>query len=450
VGILGKARRAMLIVLAVTGCARVHSRDLEGDVPTGTAVPIHGVLRTAGLGTAIACAGDLTGDGIPDLAVSAPRMATGVDGAGAVYVFAGPVDGTLELGSAVAVLYGETAEDQAGISLSSSGDLNGDGRADLVVGSWAAGGEERGAAYVVFGPIAGEQSLSDADVALYGGEPGDHGGFALASGDVDGDGNDDLAVSSFHAERGGSVYLFFGPIARGDRPLSSSDTRIGAARPDDHVGISLASGDLTGDGIDDLVVGAPLSDGGTVHVVSLPTRGTIAIADAAAHLVGVGTEEAGSSVTVGDVTGDGVADLVVGAPGAEAAPGTVGGIYVVPGPIAGTHALSSFDTIVGEAPIDGFGVSVAAGFDRDADGIGDLLVGAWGLDVATEGEGAGYFFYGRPRAGVGRDTGVRLLGEGEGARAGMAVAACEGWGRATLVVGAPGTDEGAGAVFLFP
>jgi hypothetical protein len=187
-----------------------------------------------------------------------------------------------------------------------------------------------------------------------------------------------------------------------------------------------------------------------VYVVSRPPRGTLSITTAVATYTGVGFEEVGSSLTLGDVDGNGTADLVVGAPGGESEAGTTGAAYVVPGPVSGEHAIHDFATLHGEAPIDGFGVSVASGFDRDGDGVDDLVVGAWGLDAMTDGEGAGYFFYGPPRAGPAREHAARFLGEGIGARAGMAVTACEGWDGTTVVIGAPGAVGAAGEVFLFP
>jgi hypothetical protein len=145
--------------------------------------------------------------------VGAPFHDGGAEDAGAVYVARGPA--TVDMNSPVAELVGEGEGDRLGTSVAVAGDVDGDGFQDLLAGAPGRdeGGEDAGAAYLVFGPILGEIAAADADVRVVGGAPFDFLGHAAAGvGDVDADGFPDVLVGApFRdglAPSSGAAYLF--------------------------------------------------------------------------------------------------------------------------------------------------------------------------------------------------------------------------------------------------
>lgn len=175
------------------------------------------VLGFAGtmLGDAVA-GGDVDGDGYADAIVGASHDSTLATFGGAVMVFTGPVLGPLDPTMAAATLHG--AGDYAEIgSRVETGDTNGDGREDLVVGARLDSGTtiEEGAVYVVLGAVTGTWDLSDAaSVTVRGAAERDFLGWGVATGDADGDGADDLWMGAPNndaaASSGGRVYLVGG------------------------------------------------------------------------------------------------------------------------------------------------------------------------------------------------------------------------------------------------
>jgi hypothetical protein len=156
-------------------------------------------------------AGDVDGDGHDDVLIggTVPRD----DYTGAAYLVLGPVTGTLDLTLADATLVGESWGDHAGASVSAAGDVDRDGHHDVLVGAPFEGAA--GATYLVRGPVTGTFDLSLAD-AKFVGESGDaySGGTVSGAGDVDADGRGDVLVSAWNNSEGGfaagAVYLLYG------------------------------------------------------------------------------------------------------------------------------------------------------------------------------------------------------------------------------------------------
>ncbi|SEF59961.1 integrin alpha [Nitrosomonas ureae] len=331
-------------------------------------------------------------------------------------------------------LDGEAAEDRSGLSVSTAGDVNGDGFDDLIFGVFRSepNGSYSGSSYVVFGKASGfsaAMNLSSLDGSngfrLDGVAADDRSGFSVSSaGDVNGDSFDDLIVGAYRADpngySSGSSYVVFGKASgfSAAMNLSSLDGRNGfrldGVASDDQSGGSVSNvGDVNGDGFDDLIVGAALShtnqeDGsyyGSSYVVFGRASGFSAAMDLSSldgsngfRLDGVKRRDyLGDSVSnAGDVNGDGFDDLIVGAWGASPNGNYSGSSYVVFGKASSFKAvmdLSSLDgsngfRLDGVKSYDLSGHSVSTAGDVNGDGFDELIIGASGI-------GSSYVVFGR-------------------------------------------------------
>ncbi|HEY6004210.1 MAG TPA: FG-GAP-like repeat-containing protein [Anaeromyxobacter sp.] len=321
---------------------------------------------------------DWDGDGIQDKLVGAPYATSASGSVGAVLVYVGRGSGFAT--QPAAVLAGD---DNFGFSVADVGDLDGDGRSDFAVAAIAGDGEGAslcGAVTVFRGGTRGEKL-----VKLSGGVPLAKFGYALAAGDFDGDGHRDLAIGApFHTEdpalyQAGAVHVFFGPDFSRSLQLSATSGAQG-------LGWSVAAGDLDGDGRADLLLGAAGKVIGFYG--STPFAPSFAAPDV---VVGGSAGSLGRALAVvGDVDGDGLPELAIGAPGATFGGGRdSGSLYLVrggPGPRSVNLDASPADPsllvrIDGSGAFQRFGASVVAVADLDADGRADLAVGAPLADV---------------------------------------------------------------------
>ena len=403
---------------------------------------IKGINQSDQSGKSVSSAGDVNADGVDDLIIGARLGSSGGPARpGASYVVfggsgVGP-SGALELSSLNGVngfvINGIDDLDNSGWSVSSAGDVNGDGVADLLIGAFTAdpnGVSGAGASYVVFGgPGVGSSgalelsSLNGTNGFVINGIDMDDrsGGNVSSLWDVNADGADDLIIGAALADPSGrsaageSYVVFGGPGvgSSGALELSSLDGTdgfvINGIDADDNSGDSVSSaGDVNADGVNDVIIGARNADpngsnlAGESYVVfggvGVGATGTIELSSLdgtngfVINGIDAGDQSGNSVSSAGDVNADGVDDLIVGAslanvpdPDDPIAGSNVGESYVVFGGSgvgsSGVLELSSLDgtngfVIRGIDENDQSGTSVSSAGDVNADGVGDVVIGA--------------------------------------------------------------------------
>jgi len=339
--------------------------------------------------------GDVNGDGIDDLIAGAPRASVDTvtdtnnfppdyqcyhysaadrTRSGAVYVRLGSTGLISSAGSQEdpmrclpeLTIYGQNSDDYLGRSLA-SGDVDGDGYADIVVGADGAnpGGSlsNAGKVYVFYGsnaitytrcsiyypPYVFENQIvkelayvtTTADITITGAAAGNHSGYDVSTGDLNGDGYDDIIVGAPYANSNrGRVYVVFGgPRASISPtiPLNQADLAVSGATTDAWLGASVFARDLNHDGTDDLIMGAigiDPDDADSEHDPASARKGAAYVLFGGSSLSGTVDLGSGSpadltvlgassddwlgrGLAAGDLNGDSFNELLVGAPGLD-------------------------------------------------------------------------------------------------------------------------------------
>lgn len=403
-------------------------------------------------GWAVAGAGDVNGDGYSDVIVGDWRdNIGGQNNEGIALVFHGSAAGLIT--TPATVIQNNQSNSWLGRSVSSAGDVNGDGYADVLIGAsqYSVGSVVlQGAVYLHLG---GPTGISPNFFIRYTGGVGGAllGESVSVAGDVNGDGYSDFIAGAYRQGIGGAARIYLG----GTYVMAPTAPAIGTISPinfapgpaNSLMGFSVANaGDVNGDGYSDVIVGAPEASNGQANeglafLYYGSATGLAATPDVTLEMNLANARFGYSVATAGDVDGDGYADVIIGAPQA----GGTGRAYIFrggPGGLSTTPALTLNGTVGSR-----FGHAVSTAGDVNSDGFADVVIGAPVAGTASIHLGSG--------AGTNAAAHLVITGPQAGSSFGFAVATAgdvNGSGFSDVIVGAPdfsNGEAGEGAAYAY-
>jgi len=393
-------------------------------------VTMTGEVVNISFGYSVSSAGDVNGDGYPDVIVGAPGFNSST---GKAYIYFG---GTAMNNVVDVTMIGEAANNNFGYSVSSAGNVNNDAYSDVIIGAYGYS-SGKGRAYVYYG---GAAMNNTPDVIMTGEVTGNAFGYCVSSaGDINGDGYSDVVTGSpNYNSSAGREYIYFGGAAMNNSP----DVTITGEQAGSYFGYSASSaGDVNNDGYPDVIVGAfgYNSATGRVYLYDYYMSDEI-IPDIAMNGESTSSYFGNAVSSAGDVNGDGYSDVIVGALGY----GTTGRAYIFYG---GPMMNNTPDvTMTGESG-SSFGTSVSSAGDVNGDGYSDVVVGANGYNSAT---GRAYIYYGG--SSMDNFADVTFTGEATFTYFGLSVSSAgdvNGDGYSDVIVGARGYSSSTGRTYIF-
>ncbi|MBK7434890.1 MAG: FG-GAP repeat protein [Chitinophagaceae bacterium] len=407
-------------------------------------------LAGSTLGTAVAGAGDVNGDGYSDVVVGSMGYSNVESTEGAAFVFHGYAAG-------LSTTPNSTPDDadqfaaQFGISIACAGDVNGDGYSDVIIGAWQYddGFVDEGKAFVYHGSATGlsatpNSTPDDADQA------GAWFGESVAgAGDVNGDGYSDVIIGAYKYDDGfvdeGKAFVYHGSAAG----LSASpvNTPDDADQLDARFGVSVAgAGDVNGDGYSDVIIGCyryndgASTDEGLAFVYHGSATGLSSTPNSTPDDANQTFAQFGYSVAgAGDVNGDGYSDVIIGAFQFDNGQTDEGTAFVYHG--SATGISNNFTAMVESNQATAyFGCSVASAGDVNGEGYGDVIVGAYWYDDGINFDEGRAFVYHGSATGIGLSPNSTLDdADLNGAQFGISVAGAgdvNGDGYSDVIIGA--------------
>jgi hypothetical protein len=437
------------------GAAFIYQGSKDGLNPIPVSV-LESNQGDAWMGSAVAPAGDVNGDGFSDVLVGSYAFDNGQKDEGSVFVWYGRADGTNTLGQE---LNGYQDYCSFGQSVANAGDVNGDGFDDVIVGAYGynSGQPNAGAAYIYYGS---SQGINLNTVAKIENVPGSGGlGYSVAgAGDVNGDGYDDVIIGdmsyfvSWDPQKGlveGAALVYYGApqgintnifsVLKNNQTQSSFGWVVSSA------------GDVNGDGYDDVLIGDPnydkQFDEGAAFVFHGSSQG-ISTAPAVTLEGNQSSEQLGFSVSAaGDINADGLDDIIVGAPYYNNGQDSEGTALIFYGSISGiSNTATTLENNLSQAWM---GYSVSGAGDLNGDGFCDIVVGC---PTSQAGEGASLVYYGSS-GGIDNNSLKTTLAISQPSYFGNSVSRAgdyNGDGYGDLVIGAVNySPTNTGAAFMF-
>ena len=341
--------------------------------------------------------GDINGDGTPDIIIGSPNTRAGdkdKNKGGKVYCLYGKnkMNDALSVNDSEIIFSHKSSSEKDWLGHTiAAGDINGDGVSDLLIGAPFMR-DRSGAVFVVFGKegLSGESDIKEmADIFIYGANKRNMAGYSVAIGDINSDGFADIIIGAPSSDKGrGEVYVIYGgkELKREINLGDSYDLRIAGKEGSDRgffvfsekseqrgdsAGYTVASADINGDGIFDIMIGAPGADGnnnkndsGEVYVIygRGGLKGNLDLYKDADMTISGAFEgdSAGYSIACGDINKDGISDVIIGSPNAgfKGGENRQGAVYIVYG--------KSKDEIPRYARNDSSGVKIDLGREADA------------------------------------------------------------------------------------
>ena len=371
------------------GAAFVYHGLSGGGVWTVAQWSYHGTSLMDSFGNSVSTAGDVNGDGYSDIIVGANYFANGESQEGKAFLFHGSAGGTRS--TYAWSIEADLINAHLGESVATAGDINGDGYSDVIVG---APGYQNGKAYVYLGSSGGISTVED---FLLGSPSSSYFGESVATaGDVNGDGFSDVLIGDSSYGTGGTAFLYHGSA---DTVADSAGWTGLSEQLDSRYGYSVSiAGDINGDGYSDVIVGAQLYENGEsgegkaflYHGSSTGLMTTPSWNDEGDL---TNAYFGGFVSTAGDVNGDGYSDIIVSAYAYSNGSSSEGKAFVYHGTSTGLQATFSWEGEGNQASAM-YGNSVSTAGDVNADGYSDIIVGAKGISNGTSTEGMAFLFHG--------------------------------------------------------
>ncbi|MCF2497505.1 FG-GAP-like repeat-containing protein [Dyadobacter chenhuakuii] len=441
------------------GAAVIHHGSANG-INIKAASTLESNQADAGMGLAVKSAGDVNGDGYSDVITGANMYDNGLDNEGVAFVWLGMASGLSN--TSVLELEGNQGNALFGWSVAAAGDVNGDGFGDIIVGAslFDNGDVDEGAAFIYHGSVNG--LMPTFTTALEINKEQAKFGFSVSTaGDVNGDGYDDVVVGAPLFENGqeneGAVFVYYGSNLGVSK---IGQTKIEGNKTGIELGLSVSNaGDTNGDGFGDIVIGVIFysnneQEEGAAFIYNGSAAGllinSVKVLESNQAFAWFGYSTSGA----GDVNSDGFADIIVGAQFYDNIYTDAGAATIFYGSLAGINA-NSFIQLESDQHNALFGCSVSSAGDVNGDGFSDLVIGARGYDNISIDGGAAFIYYGSV-AGILSDKFNKIGIAATHSNLGVTVAGAgdvNADGYHDVIVGADYFSKGEkeeGAAFIFP